>query len=259
MLWAMKILSWNVNGIRAAQKKGFLDWLARESPDILCVQETKAHPDQLDVELLNPKGYHVYWSWAVSKKGYSGVATFTKKKPIAVKKDFGMECYDCEGRMLITEFPEFVLFNIYFPNGGRGPERVKYKLDFYDEILKLVQNYKKQGKKVIVSGDYNTAHQPIDLARPKENETTSGFLPEERAWLDKWISKGQVDIFRKFNQEPNQYTWWDMKSRARDRNIGWRIDYHFVTEDLVPFVKNATIHMDVQGSDHCPVGLELKV
>jgi exodeoxyribonuclease III len=259
MLLRMKILSWNVNGIRAAQKKGFLDWLARESPDILCVQETKAHPDQLDLDLLNPKGYHVCWNWSVAKKGYSGVATFTKKKPVQIKKEFGMECYDCEGRMLITEFPEFVLFNIYFPNGGRGPERVKYKLDFYEETMRLVQSYKAKGTPVIISGDYNTAHQPIDLARPKENETTSGFLPEERAWLDKWIAGGQVDIFRKFNQEPHQYTWWDMKSRARDRNIGWRIDYHFVTQDLVPSVKNATIHMEIEGSDHCPIGLELKV
>lgn len=254
----MKIISWNVNGVRAAQKKGFLDWLQRESPDIACIQETKAHPDQLDFELLNPKGYHVFWSWSGVKKGYSGVATFTKQKPLQVKKDFGVECYDCEGRMLLTEFPKFTLLNIYFPNGGRGPERVKYKLDFYEETLKLVQSLKAAGKRVIISGDYNTAHQPIDLARPKENETTSGFLPEERAWLDKWMEHGQVDIFRKFNSEPHQYTWWDMKSGARARNVGWRIDYHFVTQDLVSDVKNATIHMDVLGSDHCPIGLELK-
>lgn len=252
----MKILSWNVNGIRAAQKKGFLEWLARESPDILCVQETKAHPDQLDVFLLNPPGYHVYWN-AAEKKGYSGVATFTKKKPAQVKSGFGTPRFDSEGRVMVTEFQEFTLLNIYFPNGGRGPERVQFKLEFYEETLAFVQKLKAEGKKVIISGDYNTAHQAIDLARPEANQTVSGFLPEERAWLDRWIGHGQVDIFRKFNPHPQQYTWWDMKSAARERNVGWRIDYHFVTKDLVSAVQDATIHPDVMGSDHCPVGLQL--
>ncbi len=254
----MKIISWNLNGIRAAQKKGFLEWLARENPDIACVQETKAHPDQLDFELLNPPGYHVYWNSA-QKKGYSGVATFTKRRPLDIKIAFGVTHFDHEGRILFTEYPEFVLLNIYFPNGGRGPERVQYKLEFYEETLRLVQKLKAQGKKVIISGDYNTAHRPIDLARPDENQNTSGFLPTERAWLDKWIAYGQVDIFRKFNPKPEQYTWWDMKTFARKRNVGWRIDYHFVTQDLVPHVKDATIHMDVEGSDHCPIALELKL
>lgn len=254
----MKIISWNVNGIRAAQKKGFLSWLAKESPDIACVQETKAHPDQLDIELLHPPGYHVSWNSA-EKKGYSGVATFSKRKPAVIETKMGMPHFDAEGRLLLTEFPEFTLLNIYFPNGGRGPERVAYKLNFYGEVLKRVQKLKAEGKKVIISGDYNTAHKEIDLARPKENETTSGFLPEERAWLDEWIAAGQVDIFRKFNQEPHHYTWWDMKTFARKRNIGWRIDYHFVTQDLVSQVKNAAIHMDVEGSDHCPISLELKI
>lgn len=254
----MRIFSWNVNGIRAAQKKGFLDWIAKESPDILCVQETKAHPEQLGPELINPPGYHVSWNWATSKKGYSGVATFSKKKPLQIQSALGISEFDIEGRILLTEFPEFVLLNIYFPNGGRGPERVAYKIAFYEEILKWVQKLKADGKKVIISGDYNTAHQPIDLARPKENEKTSGFLPEERAWLDKWIAYGQVDIFRKFNQNPEQYTWWDMKTFARKRNIGWRIDYHFVTQNLVDQVKDALIHMRVEGSDHCPIELVLK-
>lgn len=254
----MKIISWNVNGIRAAQKKGFLDWLAKESPDILCVQETKAHPDQLDALLLNPPGYHVSWNSA-EKKGYSGVATFSRKKPIRVQKGFGIPEFDSEGRLLLSEFPEFVLLNIYFPNGGRGPERVKHKLDFYDQTLNLVQTLKAEGKKVIVSGDYNTAHQPIDLARPDENAETSGFLPSERAWLDKWIAHGQVDIFRQFNKNPDQYTWWDMRTFARKKNLGWRIDYHFVTQDLVPCVKNAMIHMETEGSDHCPISLELNL
>ena len=253
----MKILSWNVNGIRAAQKKGFLEWLTRESPDILCVQETKAHPDQLDVFLLNPPGYQVTWN-AAEKKGYSGVATFMKQKPLNIQKGFGVSRFDSEGRVLVTEFPAFTLLNIYFPNGGRGPERLQFKLEFYDETLRFVQKLKAAGRKVIVSGDYNTAHRPIDLARPEANEKVSGFLPEERAWLDRWIHEGQVDIFREFNSNPEQYTWWDMKSGARARNVGWRIDYHFVTKDLRPFVKDATIHADVIGSDHCPVGLKLK-
>ena len=254
----MKILSWNVNGIRAAQKKGFLDWLARESPDILCVQETKAHPDQLDAFLLNPPGYHVYWN-AAEKKGYSGVATFTKQKPLKIKTGFGTPSFDSEGRVLYTEFENFVLLNIYFPNGNRGPERLRFKMDFYDQTLECVQKIKSEGKKVIISGDYNTAHRPIDLARPEANQNVSGFLPEERAWIDKWIAAGQVDVFREFNTDPEQYTWWDMKTAARERNVGWRIDYHFVTKDLLPAVKDASIHPDIMGSDHCPVGLLLKI
>ena len=252
-----KLISWNVNGIRAVQKKGFLEWLERESPDILCVQETKAHPGQLDVFLLNPPGYHVYWN-AAEKKGYSGVATFAKKKPLQVKNGFGNPRFDSEGRVIVTEFQEFVLLNIYFPNGGRSPERLKFKLDFYEETLRFVQTLKAKGKKGMISGDYNTAHRPIDLARPEANQNISGFLPEERAWLDRWIAHGQIDIFREFNRDPEQYTWWDVKTGARARNVGWRIDYHFVTQDLAPFVRQATIHPEVMGSDHCPVGVIMK-
>lgn len=254
----MKILSWNVNGIRAVQKKGFLDWLAQESPDVLCVQETKCHPDQLDAFLLNPPGYHVCWN-AAEKKGYSGVATFSKQKPLSIQGGYGHPGFDNEGRVLITEFPEFTLLNIYFPNGGRSPERLQYKLEFYDETLRFIREMKKKGKPLIISGDYNTAHKPIDLARPAENENVSGFMPVERAWLDRWIDDGQVDIFRRFNQDAEHYTWWDMKTFARQRNVGWRIDYHFVTENLVPAVQNATIHPDIMGSDHCPIGLKLNV
>src|SRR3989338_8881034 len=253
----LSVLTWNVNGIRAQQKKGFLEWLARESPDILCVQETKAHPEQLDAALLAPPGYFVYWTKPV-RKGYSGVATFTKEKPLLVKTGFGIERFDAEGRVVMTEFPDFVLLNIYFPNGQSGEERLKYKLDFYEETMKFVRDLKNKGKQVIVSGDYNTAHREIDLARPKENEDTSGFLPIERAWIDRWIADGQVDIFRKFNAEPEQYTWWDMKSAARERNVGWRIDYHFVTKELVSKVTAASIMPEVMGSGHCPVRLGIK-
>jgi exodeoxyribonuclease III len=254
----LKILSWNVNGIRAIQKKGFLEWLEREKPDILGVQETKAHPDQLDAFLMHPAGYETYWAWSTVKKGYSGVAIFTRGKPLSVKRGFGIQRFDDEGRVLVAEYPGFVFLNIYFPNGKMSEERLQYKMDFYAETLKFTRALKAQGKKVIVSGDYNTAHKEIDLARSKENEDVSGFLPIERAWLDQWVDDGQVDIFREFHKEPGHYSWWDMKSGARDRNVGWRIDYHFVTKNFVPHVKSASILRDVVGSDHAPVEIQLK-
>jgi exodeoxyribonuclease-3 len=239
------------------QKKGFLEWLAREKPDILGVQETKAKPEQLDMFLMHPEGYDTYWNSAV-RPGYSGVALFTKEKPVSVTNGFGVKRFDEEGRVIAAEYPDFIFINIYFPNGKSGDERLKYKMDFYDETLRLVRKLKKKQKNIIVCGDYNTAHKEIDLARPKENENTSGFLPIERAWLDKWVADGQVDIFREFQKEPGHYSWWDMKTGARDRNVGWRIDYHFVTEALVPRVKSATILRDVVGSDHAPVEIQLK-
>jgi len=254
----MKILSWNVNGIRAAQRKGFLEWLERESPDILGIQETKAHEDQLDLFLLNPNGYHTYWS-KPERKGYSGVALFTKKRPKSVELGFGVSKFDSEGRWLQAVYDDLVFITCYFPNGKASNERLQYKMDFYCEAMKAVKSLKKKHKKIIICGDYNTAHKAIDLARPKENRNVSGFLPEECAWLDEWVSAGQVDIFREFHKdEPEHYTWWDMKSAARDRNVGWRIDYHFVTEDLAPQVKRAWNLTEVMGSDHCPVGIELK-
>jgi exodeoxyribonuclease-3 len=246
-----------VNGIRAVQKKGFLEWLAREKPDILCLQETKAKAEQLDLFLQNPKGYHTYWNSA-ERPGYSGVAFFVKEKPKKISMGFGVKKFDHEGRVIIAEYPAFTLLNIYFPNGGMGPDRLKYKMDFYDETLRFTEKLKKKKKEIVICGDYNTAHKEIDLARPKENEENTGFLPEERAWLDKWIAHGQVDIFRKFCQEPGQYTYWDYKTAARSRNVGWRIDYFFVTEKLVPNIKRAWILSDVMGSDHAPIGIELK-
>lgn len=258
MIRRMRIISWNVNGIRAAERKGFLDWLAKESPDIVGVQETKAHPEQLSEVLLNPPGYHVYFHSA-EKRGYSGVATFSKEKPVRVSQGYGDPKFDSEGRVIETEFKDFVLLNIYFPNGGRDEERLKYKLDFYEATFKHVAKLRKAGKSVITMGDYNTAHQPIDLANPEKNENVSGFMPIERAWLDKWIASGQVDIFREFCSEGEKYSWWDQRTRARDRNEGWRIDYHFVTEELMPKVKHADIHMDQMNSDHCPISLELNL
>jgi exodeoxyribonuclease-3 len=251
------LLSWNVNGIRAVKGKGFLDFLNKESADILCVQETKAQPEQLDDELIAPPGYITYWAYP-ERKGYSGVALYTKEEPLSIKYDFGGDI-DIEGRVIIAEYPGFTLFNVYYPNGKSGPERLNYKMTFYDVFLEYADVLKKQGKKLVICGDVNTAHKEIDLARPKENSKISGFLPEERAWIDKFVEHGYVDTFREFNKEPNQYTWWDLKSGARARNVGWRIDYFFVSENLKKSVTNAFIMPEVMGSDHCPIGIISKL
>jgi len=254
----MKILSWNVNGIRAAERNGFIDWLNKESPDILCLQETKAQPDQLSQALKEPDGYQVYWNYP-EKKGYGGEATFTRVKPLGVEYDFGNKDFDTEGRIIKTEYPGFILFNVYFPNGKKDDIRLKYKMDFYEEFLEHLEPLRKAGKNLIICGDFNTAHKEIDLARPKSNEKTSGFLPIERAWMDKFVDRGYIDTFRYFNKEPDHYTWWDMKSRARDRNIGWRIDYFFITANLIESVSKAFIMPEITGSDHCPVGIVLSI
>lgn len=253
----MKIISWNVNGIRAIWKKGFKEWLVKADPDVLCLQETKAQPDQLTKELMEVEGYRTYF-FSAEKKGYSGVAVFSKKEPVKVISGLNNQLFDVEGRSLEVEYDNFVLFNCYFPNGGRGPERVKYKLEFYDHLFQRAQEVRKKKKNVIVVGDYNTAHKEIDLARPGPNAKVTGFLPEERAWIDKIVDMGYIDIFREYNQEPGQYTYWDQITRARDRNVGWRIDYFMISSEMRSMVTNACIHMDVMGSDHCPVELDLK-
>lgn len=252
-----RLLSWNVNGIRAAYKKGLLDWFKKEKPDILCIQETKAMKEQLPDDLINVDGYNSFFSSA-ERKGYSGTATYTKVNPVKVSNGIGIEKFDSEGRFLVTEFDEFILFNIYFPNGKAKQERLQYKMDFYEAFLKHLKKLLKQDKKIVICGDVNTAHKEIDLARPKPNEKISGFLPEEREWIDKLLEAGFIDTLRKFNQKPEQYTWWDMMTRARDRNVGWRIDYFFISDNLKDNLKNAFILPDVMGSDHCPVGIELK-
>jgi len=253
-----RLLCWNVNGIRAIKNKGFLDWFRKESPDILCLQETKAQPDQLDADLKEIAGYKVYWNYP-EKKGYAGVAVYAREEPREVKYDLGKTGLDIEGRVIVAEYPAFTLFNIYFPNGGAGNKRVPYKMGFYDVFLDYADSLVKAGKKLIVCGDYNTAHKEIDLARPKENVKNTGFLPEERAWMDKLVTHGYVDTFRHFHQEPEQYTYWDMKSGARARNVGWRIDYFFVSENLLSSVTSSFILPAVMGSDHCPIGITLKV
>jgi len=251
-----RILSWNVNGVRAIHKKGFLDWLRKDSPDILCVQETKAHVNQLPDELKSVEGYKTYYCSA-ERKGYSGVALYSKEQPDRVTPGFGIRQFDTEGRTLVAEFGAVVLFNVYFPNGKASQERLSYKMDFYSALLKYVNDLKDQGKKVIICGDVNTAHKEIDLARPKENKDISGFLPQERAWIDDLISHGFLDTFRLFHQEAGCYSWWDYKTRARERNTGWRIDYFFVSKNLKSSLQSAFILSDVIGSDHCPIGIEI--
>ena len=253
----MKLISWNINGIRAAYKKGLYEWLIKEKPDILCVQEIKALPDQIPTILKNNPEYFVYINSA-NRKGYSGVATFAKQKPKNVITNFGIDKFDIEGRIMITEFPNFVLLNIYFPNGKKNQERLNYKLDFYNAFLSYTDNIKIKGKNIIVCGDFNTAHKEIDLSRPKQNEKNSGFLPIERLWIDTFIEHGNVDTFRYFNKEPNQYTWWDQKTRSRERNIGWRIDYFFINNGLIPNLSKSFILPEIMGSDHCPIGITLR-
>ncbi len=253
----LRLISWNVNGIRASYKKGLLDWFKKENPDMLCLQETKAHPEQLVDELKNVDGYDSYFSSA-EKKGYSGVATYTKMNPVSVQNGLGIKKFDSEGRFIITEFEEFTLFNIYFPNGKASDERLQYKMDFYDAFLKHCKKLLKQNKKIVVCGDVNTAHKEIDLARPKENSQISGFLPQERKWIDEFLNSGFIDTFRIFNNEAENYTWWDMVTRARDRNVGWRIDYFYASENLKKNIVSASIHSEVMGSDHCPIELQLK-
>ena len=253
----IKLLSWNVNGIRAVKGKGFLEWFYKENPDILCLQETKAQPEQLDADLLEPEGYHAYWNYP-ERRGYSGVAVYTREKPQNVSYDLGDNSLDIEGRVIIAEYPGFTLMNIYFPNGKRDQERLDYKMAFYDIFLDYADKLRTEGKKLVICGDVNTAHREIDLARPKESSKVSGFLRIEREWIDKFVAHGYVDTFRIFNKDPDQYTWWDMKSGARARNVGWRIDYFYLSEDLLPSLTGAFIMPDIMGSDHCPIGIVLK-
>jgi len=251
------LVSWNVNGVRAAEKKGFLDWFHEKKYDIVGLQETKAEVGQLSPKLVHPDGYESYWSSAV-KKGYSGTAVYSSLSPIFAETTFGDPFLDGEGRIVLLEFEKFYYFNVYFPNGGSGPERLKFKLEFYKRFLKLTESYRKK-KPIIVCGDVNTAHTEIDLARPKENANTSGFMPIERKWVDEFVKAGYIDTFRMFNKEPNQYSWWDQKTNSRSRNVGWRIDYFFVSKELQKNVKDAWIDQTTMGSDHCPVGLELSI
>ena len=253
-----KLISWNVNGIRAAEKKGFLEWLSHSDADVVAVQETKASPDQLSPALLAPPGYQAAWNSA-EKKGYSGTVTYTRQAARKVFTGLNEARFDMEGRVLIHEFEPFVLFNIYFPNGGRGAEWVSHKLAFYRRFLEVAQGYMQAGRPVVVTGDFNTAYAEIDLARPKENVAHSGFMPEERQGLGEFFQAGLVDSFRHLHPETVKYTWWDQVTRARERNVGWRLDYFMVSPDLQGRIVTADIHDEVPGSDHCPISLVLSL
>lgn len=254
----MKIISFNVNGIRAIMKKGFLDYVQQTKPDVLFLQETKADVDQIPEEIRSLPGYHTYWHSCERKKGYSGVGVLMREQPVDVSMKIGIEEFDSEGRILEVDLGSVILYGVYFPNGSQGNKRVPYKLAFYDALFSRCEHQRAQGKRIVVCGDYNTAHHPIDLARPKENEKTTGFLPEERVKLDELVERGWLDTFREFYPEtPDKYSYWDYFTKARERNVGWRIDYFWVTEDLRPSLKNAFIQEDVMGSDHCPVGIIL--
>lgn len=254
----MKLASWNVNGIRACSKKGFLNWFEDLNADVVCIQENKAQMDQCDATIINPLKYYSSWHSA-QKKGYSGVTTFSKKEPLAIYTGMDIAEFDVEGRVLSFEYKDFVLINAYFPNSQDGGKRIDYKIRFCDAMLKYCESFRKKGKNVILCGDYNIAHKPIDLKNPKANEKNAGYLPEERAWMEKFIEeKGYVDAFRKFDQSPDKYTWWTYRFNAREKNVGWRIDYFASNPEFSDRLKNCYLQNEVFGSDHCPVVLEIK-
>lgn len=266
----MKIISWNVNGIRSilgqnpskkydsiTKENKLFSYIERENPDVMMLQETKADEEQILEELRAPAGYTAAYNSCKVKKGYSGVVTYSKVKPLVVTDCIGIDKFDGEGRILGTDYGDLKVYNIYFPNGTSGWARVEYKLEFYDALFAFINKEKESGKKILISGDYNTAHHAIDLARPKENEETSGFLPIEREKLDVIENWGYVDTFRELNKEPGNYTWWSQRGRARENNVGWRIDYHFVTENLMPSVTASYHQPNTEGSDHCPIIIEL--
>lgn len=250
-----KIISWNVNGIRAAEGKGLYKWMKTADPDILCLQETKAYPEVLTKKFIEPEGYYSYFASA-ERKGYSGVVTYSKREPLNVRT-MGIDEFDIEGRYIELEFPEYTIINCYFPNSQTEGKRLDYKLRFCNALLEKMNTLRDNGKKLILCGDYNIAHKEIDLANPKTNTGNPGFLPEERAWMDEFIGAGYIDVFRFFDPAPGNYTWWSYRFSAREKNIGWRIDYFTITENLLDDVKNCEILSDVTGSDHCPVLMEL--
>ncbi|MFX1285885.1 MAG: exodeoxyribonuclease III [Promethearchaeota archaeon] len=248
----MELLSWNVNGIRACINKGFIEWIKQRNPDILCIQETKAQPNQISFSFDIPE-YNIYWSSA-KKKGYSGVATFSKQKPLSISKELGNKKFDDEGRFLQLEYERFYLINMYFPNAQRELKRIDFKLRFNQAVLKYLENLRKK-KALIVCGDFNVAHKEIDLTNPKENQNNAGFSPQERAFFTELLEHGYIDTFREFNQSPEQYTWWTYRYNARSRNIGWRIDYFIINKEFRELLKSAFILKDVMGSDHAPIGI----
>lgn len=253
----MKIITYNVNGLRSAISKGFYDWLKKENPDIIALQEIKTFPENVGTIELEMYGYHHYW-FPAKKPGYSGVAVFTKIKPTNIQYGCENKLYDDEGRFLMLFFDDFIFINAYHPSGSSGEERQAFKMKWLEYYLDYVNQLKKKYSKMILSGDYNICHKPIDIHSPEKHEHMSGFLPEERAWFDKYIDSGYTDAFRVFNQQAHQYTWWSYRAGARVKNLGWRIDYHIISNEMRKYLNNSVILSDVIHSDHCPVLLELK-
>jgi len=254
----MKLISWNINGYRAIIKKGFFEFINKEKPEILALQETKVCIEQLKPNDYNIKDYHFELNCA-QKKGYSGVACFYKNIPLSTNKGMGIKEFDNEGRVLQLEYPNFYFMNIYFPNGGMSDERLKYKLDFYEYFLQYIEKLRKNKKPIIFCGDVNTAHNEIDLARPKENENNTGFLKVEREWLDRIEQLGWIDTFRYLYPNKIAYSWWDYKTKARERDVGWRIDYFFINKEFINILKDAYMLKDVYGSDHCPIAIDVEL
>lgn len=252
----MRIISYNVNGLRAAIGKGFIDWFGKESPDILCIQETKMQEDQVNKLLFEEMGYIQIWNMA-EKKGYSGVGILTKKAPIKISTGIGERKFDSEGRVIQLEFDNFLLINSYFPSGSSGDERQAFKMEYLDAIKVYIDNLRNIHKNILVCGDYNICHKPIDINHPERHKKSSGFLPEERAWMDKFVEGGFIDTFRQFDKDAGNYSWWSYRAKSREKNLGWRIDYHMITEELRPFLKNAGIMADIKHSDHCPIWVDL--
>jgi exodeoxyribonuclease-3 len=254
----VKIISWNVNGLRAAISKDAFEPVFELSPDVICLQEIKVKPEQLSEDQVETfEGYEAIWNSA-ERPGYSGVATFTRHSPELIDLSLGEQRFDIEGRSIRTDYKNLALFNLYVPNGQRDQGRLDYKLDFYAQLLQVCDDLHDNGKEIILFGDMNTAHKPIDLKNPKQNQKTSGFLPEERAWIDKYLEHDFVDIYREVHGERVQYSWWTYRMNARERNVGWRLDYFLVSKSLVGEIKNVEIYDQILGSDHCPIGLELQ-
>ena len=252
----MKIITYNLNGIRAAMSKGLIDWISQVSPDVLCVQEIKANPDQVGVFEFEELGYHHYW-YPAQKKGYSGVAIFTKQKPKHIEYGCGIKEYDDEGRILRIDFEEFSVMSVYHPSGSSGDLRQAFKMEWLEAFLNYINQLKATYPNLVICGDFNICHKAIDIHNPKSNANTSGFLPEEREWMEQFINSGFVDSFRYFNQEPHQYSWWSYRAGSRAKNLGWRIDYNFVTDNLKNRSSRSVILPSAIHSDHCPVLLEM--
>lgn len=253
----MKIITYNVNGLRSALSKGFVDWLAAEQPDVVCLQETKAQPDQIPTMEFEALGYKSYF-FSAKKRGYSGVAILTRIKPDNVIYGMGIPAYDSEGRFLRADFGDISVVSVYHPSGTSGDERQAFKMVWLEDYRKYVMDLSQTRQKLILCGDYNICHRPIDIHDPVRNANSSGFLPEEREWMSLFLDSGFIDTFRYFHNEPHQYTWWSFRSNARANNKGWRIDYCMVTKAVEPLLKSATILPDVRHSDHCPAVLEIQ-